>query len=130
MTLVEVALGLAILATLLATVLVARARHVEQLATAQRKLAAVRAADALLAEWFTADVDKFPRDSSGKFAGDGALAWHTRVVPNASLADDAYEAEVVRVDVLDDRAVSREDAAPLASVEVVLPRPKPGEAGR
>src|SRR5436190_9188313 len=76
MTLVEVVAGLALLGTLLAAVLVVRARYAHQSAAAERRLQAVAAADALLSAWHR-DPPSLPRSGSGHVEGDAQLAWRT-----------------------------------------------------
>jgi hypothetical protein len=64
MTLIEVAAGLAILGTLMASLLVARSRYLRQWATAGRKQEAVIAADALLSAWWN-QIETLPRHGTG-----------------------------------------------------------------
>ena len=108
--------GLALLSTLLVAVLTTKARVTRQWADAQRRLDATAAADRLLATWWQ-DVERFPRQSSGRVPGDPRLMWRTRTVRNGPV--DALGASVVRLEVTDER-----DAV-LASVEVVLSNDPP-----
>src|SRR5688500_6139833 len=85
MTLVEVVGGLALLGTLLVAVLLARGRYIRQAAIADRRLQAVAAADALLAQWHQ-DPRSLPRAASGDVPGDGQFTWRTRTVSNGSVA--------------------------------------------
>ena len=116
LTLVEVVAGLALLSTLLVAVLTTKARVTRQWADAQRRLDAAAAADRLLATWWQ-DVERFPRQSSGRVSDDSPLTWRTRTVRNGPI--DALGASVVRLEVTDDR-----DAV-LATVEVVLSNDPP-----
>jgi prepilin-type N-terminal cleavage/methylation domain-containing protein len=116
LTLVEVVAGLALLSTLLVAVLTTKARVTRQWSHAQRKLQAVAAADRLLGEWWPRR-DEFPRQASGRVAGDSGLRWRTEPVANPPL--NALRTSVVRLDILDERATRPADEV-LASVEVVL----------
>src|SRR4051812_50208316 len=85
LTLVEVVAGLARLSTLLVAVLTTKARVTRQWSHAQRKLQAVATADRLLAEWWPRR-DEFPRQSSGRVAGDSGMRWRTTPVANQTLS--------------------------------------------
>src|SRR5690348_1878673 len=101
MTLVEVLAGLALLASLLVGLLVARAGYLRQSAIADRRLRAVAAADALLTRWHL-DPMTLVRSGSGTTDND-AFAWRTSPVNNAAV--DAMKANVVRLEVLDARGI-------------------------
>jgi prepilin-type N-terminal cleavage/methylation domain-containing protein len=116
LTLVEVVAGLALLSTLLVAVLTTKARVTRQWSHAQRKLQAVAAADRLLAEWWPRR-DVFPRQSSGRVAGDSGLHWQTTPVGNSAL--NGMRTSVIRLDIVEGRA-SRPADEVLASVEVIL----------
>jgi hypothetical protein len=116
LTLVEVVAGLALLSTLLVAVLTTKARVTRQWANAQRRLDATAAADRLLATWWQ-DVERFPRQSSGRVAGDGQLRWRTRPVRNDSV--ESLGASVVRLE------VTGGSDEMLAAVEVVLSNDPP-----
>jgi type II secretory pathway pseudopilin PulG len=122
MTLIEVVGGLALLGTLLVAVLLAKAKFTRQVATADRKLQAVAAADELLTAW-RQDANALPRDGAGPVAGDRQFSWRTRTVANPEIA--ALGAQTVRLEVLDDRAAG----AVLATVEVVVEPPAPAGGG-
>jgi hypothetical protein len=117
-TLVEAVAGLALLATLLAGLLLAKGRYTRQAALAERRLQAVAAADALLARWWR-EPARFPRVASGA-VDDQDFSWRTRVVENRPLEELA--AQVVRLEVLEDRPGPRAGGV-LASVDVVLNEP-------
>lgn len=108
--------GLALLSTLLVAVLTTKARVTRQWADAQRRLDAAAAADRLLATWWQ-DVERFPRNSSGRVAGDGRMVWRTRQVRNDAV--ESLGASVVRLEVSD------ESRGVLAAVEVVLSNDPP-----
>src|SRR5215212_1472456 len=85
-TLIEVVAGLVILATVLASVTIARGRMLRQWADADRKLAATRAADAMIAQW-VADSDlAAPVAARGAVAGVEDCTWRTQLRrdPNAA----------------------------------------------
>src|SRR4051794_41700165 len=85
-TLIEVVAGLVILATVLASVTIARGRMLRQWAEADRKLAATRAADAMIAQW-VADSDlAAPVASRGAVAGVEDCAWRTQIRRDANAA--------------------------------------------
>jgi hypothetical protein len=105
-----------LLATLLVAVLSTKARVTRQWAHAQRKLAAVAAADKLLTSWW-ANPAAFPRRSSGTMPGDAGLSWRTTPVTNETVRP--LGASVVRLEIVDGRQPSTASAV-LASVEVVL----------
>jgi hypothetical protein len=121
MTLIEVVGGLALMATLLVAILLAKGRYTHQTAIAARRIRAVAAADALMTQWHQ-DIAKLPRSSTGIFPGDDGFSWRTRVVPNAAIRE--FEAEVIRLEILDNRIEARANPV-LTSVEfIVEPRPE------
>ncbi len=117
MTLVEVVLGLVLLATLLVAVLLTRARLVRQTVAAQRRAAAVAAADELLSRWW-GDKKNFPVDGEGAVQDRPELAWRTRVA-----ADETARSLGGRVVALEisDRGGGDEMQGTILKVEVLLP---------
>jgi hypothetical protein len=118
MTLMEVMAGLVILATVLAFVVTARARYLHQAADADARQVAVKAADALLSNWWQ-DPASVPQNGSGKI--DEQLRWETHA--RSVGPRDELEVDVVRLEVFRSGEVGP-DAKPLVSVEVVTPGPK------
>jgi type II secretory pathway pseudopilin PulG len=116
-TLIEVLGGLALLSSLLVAILFAQAGYTRQSAIAERRTRAVSAADELLQGWWR-QPERFPVSTSGVIAGSSGLSWKTRLVSTTGLQN--LEAQVVRLDIIDERGTSR-DAPPLVSVDVVLP---------
>ena len=129
--------GLVVLSTLLAAVTVARGRFLRQWSQADRRLAAIHAADALLAHWLQTPTTPFPVPDSGAFDSAPGFAWRTSRV--FSPAADDLDADVVRLEVFDAprpggsaavftldflrRRVSRQQPAkPAAPSRVFLPR--------
>src|SRR3954467_14361499 len=86
MTLLEVVAGLALLASLLGALLMAKVRYARQSAAADRRIQAVAAADALLAAWHQ-EPRSTPRDGSGVVPGDAQFAWRTQTVTNPGIED-------------------------------------------
>jgi hypothetical protein len=111
MTLVEVIGGLALLATLLVAMLLAKGRYTHQAALADRRLAAVNAADALLTSWYQ-DPAALVRNGAGIIADNTELSWRTRVIDNAPIKQ--LGAQVVRLEIVDSHQ------SPITSVEFVV----------
>jgi hypothetical protein len=126
LTLVEVLAGLAILGGLLVAVVMTEARCNHQSALANQRLAACRAADCLLEEWWN-NPDKFPRNAQGGVKGEEGLTWKTRVLDNKPARE--MEGEVVHVEFFQDKSPSPD--APVVMVDVVLPvQPEEGATSR
>ena len=122
LTLIEVVAAVAILGTILVGVVLAKSRHTHQLALAERKMAAVRAADELIAGWWTGSG--VPIGGSGMVEGYEALFWQTRVVPNEAVGK--LGASVLRVELFESGAseAARGNADDtLVTVDLVLPAP-------
>ena len=117
-TLVEVVAGLALLASLLVAVLLARSRYVRQATAADQRLRAVEVADQLLSAWH--------RDPRGIKTGTGLVSDPAFVLRTSAVADPAVEelgARVFRLDVL-----AQDDGRVLVSVDFVAdaePAPQP-----
>jgi len=124
LTLLEVVAAIAILGTILVGIVLARSRHVRQLARSERQGDAVRATDEQLARWWTRP-EGVPVDASGAIETDGSLTWQTHVVPSEPL--EQLGARVVRVEVrptaTDPSSPTGADAEPLVTVDLVLPDP-------
>lgn len=121
MTLIEVVASLALLASLLVGLLLAKARYTRQSALADRRIEAVRAVDRLLAAWW-AEPARFPRRGTGPIDGAADLSWRTSLVANPTLNE--LGAQVVRLEVIDDRPGAPPPEGVLATVEVVLRDPR------
>jgi hypothetical protein len=105
-----------ILGTLLVSIAAARGRFLRQWAVADRRLAAVRAADALLADWMAGAPQNIPMHSQGTFPGLPNCSWTTHVIPGGRAAD--LQAIVVRFEVFDRAAGAAGD--PLFNVDFLL----------
>src|SRR5688572_15241286 len=79
MTLIEVLAGVALLGSLLVGVVLARGRYIRQWTTAQHRLEAVQAADALLNQWWASE-DSVPRSGMGSCGERRSLRWQTRLI--------------------------------------------------
>ena len=127
MTLIEILAGLVILGTLLVSVAVARGRFLRQIAEADRRLAAIRAADALLATWMSGPAQNVPVNKQGLLDPARNLTWQTRAIPDPNAS--RLGAIVVRLEVFDQStSVSDRTSSALFTVEFLLhdfrtPRP-------
>lgn len=108
MTLVEVVAGLALLGTLLVSLLLTKSALAKQRAVADQKLAAVAACDQVLAEHRTSGRP-LPRQGGGVMSG---YRWRSEIVRRQQVQD-------VSVDVMRVWVMSEQSDKPLADVEVV-----------
>ena len=113
-TLVEAALGAALLGSLLVTILIGAARLQRQAARAERRIDALRVADRLLEGWW-ADPETFPHRSSGRH--QDAWTWRTDVRPYE--AARALGGEII---VLEVYPAGADGGDPAARVEIFLPK--------
>ncbi len=121
LTLVEVVAGLALMATLLVSVLVIKARLTHSMAAAEARSRAVTAANAMLTDWWATPAT-FPVGRSGVVPGYPGLNWQTRVVPNP--AAERLVSRIVRLDIAAAEPTTPTPAA-LTSVDVLLPLEPP-----
>jgi hypothetical protein len=115
-----------LLGTILSSALVARGRFQRQLRDADDKIAAVRAADALVSRWIALPAGTVPVPGEGAVSHASELTWRTNWV------SDPYAqrlgARKARLDVFNDRAAAQ---PPLVSIEFLLQRPpRPAPATR
>jgi type II secretory pathway pseudopilin PulG len=108
MTLVEVVAGLALLGTLLVSLLLTKSALAKQRAVAEQKLAAVAACDRVLAEHRVAGR-LLPRSGGGMSHG---YRWRSEVIRRQQVQD-------VTLDVMRVWVTSERDDKPLAEVEIV-----------
>jgi len=111
LTLVEVIVGLVLMATLLASSLLAFGAHRRQRRTADNKLVAVAMADDLLNQLINTR-EGIPPSAQGALAGRPNWYWQTRVVGVTQPA--GVQLQVVRLQIF-----SAETTQSLATVEVV-----------
>lgn len=124
LTLIEVIAAIVILGTILVGVVLARARHTRQIRLSQRKAQAVRAADALLTEWWTRP-EGIPVDQSGLAGPDDAFQWQTRLRGNREV--EQIGGQVLQLVLRDaDPGSASASEGPLVRVELVLPGQRPG----
>ena len=107
---------MALLGTLLVSLLVDTARMTAQRGRAERRLEACRAVDALLESWWPKRGD-LPRSGAGYVPGHPDWTWRTSLVPNEEAKNLA--AEVVAVEVFVPGAPDQE---PAARVEILMPQ--------
>ena len=100
-TLIEVLAGLVVLGVLVTSVTLARARMARQWAEAERRLAAARALDAMVAGWFDGPGEAIPTAGAGELAGAAGCTWRTTLYSDAAARE--LGAGVVRVEVMDGR---------------------------
>lgn len=120
MTLIEALAGLVMLGSLLTVVTIARSRANQQYARAQQRLAASRAADSLLAEWFSSPAPTVPLNAHGTLPQAPHLRWRTTSRSNAGAT--AMRALITRLEVFDPASRS---GAPVLSLELLVPAPAP-----
>lgn len=85
-TLIEVVAAIALLASLLVSILATHNRLARQTREAQERLVAVEAADRLLAEWTSTDPMKIPA-AEGEIRGKTSLRWTLTGRTDPSLED-------------------------------------------
>ena len=128
LTLIEVVAAIAILGSVLVGIVLAKSRHTRQLALAERKQQAVRAADRLITRWWTREQG-IPVGEQGVLKSDKSLHWHTREMPNRRL--NHLDARVVRVS-LHVADPARSQLPPkdhqLITVDLVLPTSRSGQS--
>lgn len=115
-TLLEVVVGLVLMASVLVSSMLAFTAHQRQLRYAEAKLEAVLVADALL-ESFTSSRDGIPPAASGPVNGRAGWYWRTQVVGVTAPADISLQ--VIRLQVLG--PVREGSSRVLASLDVVRP---------
>jgi type II secretion system protein I len=116
-TLLEVVLGLMLLATVLVTSLVALGRQRHVLRRAQDRQLAISLADSLLANWRQTPAG-LPLRAAAPIAQQVGWWWKTEVVANRTLFGRTYP--VVRLQIVE-RAATGASEVVLVSVEVLEP---------
>ena len=116
-TLVEVMAGLALLGTLLVSMVLARGRLLEQKIQATRTLDAAAVAERVLAEWWQ-DPAAIPVGESGEIEGEGLL-WRTE--RRGDVEAKKSGAQVVRLELRRKEAGATQ---PLLQLEFALPLPE------
>jgi prepilin-type N-terminal cleavage/methylation domain-containing protein len=128
LTLIEVVAAIAILGSILVGIMLATSRHSRQLALAERKKEAVRAADKLITRWRT-QQDGVPINQEGRVKFNDSLRWRTRRVNNETI--EKLSGRVVRLSLHmanpQETALDPKDYK-LMTVDLVLPAKKKGES--
>ena len=114
LSLVEVVVGLTLMATLLVSTLVAYSGHRRQLRRAEQKRVAVTVADRLLVE-MSGTLNGIPLSSQGYIAGHPTWFWRTS--PIGIVAPMQIPMTVVRLQIVE--SVGAGSTTVLASVDVV-----------
>lgn len=115
LTIVEVIAGLALLSTLLVSILVTYRAHAAQVRGAQDRLAAIEAADDLLTEWSAAGVvPAVGREE--RLPGDDGWAW--RIVAGQGDLIRELGIKTVRLEIF--RLTADDPTEALASVELLV----------
>ncbi len=117
LTLIEVIAGLALMGSLVVSLLWARSRFDRGWSDADRRLRAVAAADVLLTAWSERPAEEFPRTAAGTVTDGPTLRWQTHLLANQAVAQ--LGGKVVRLEITDDRA------GVLLAVDVVVPAEAP-----
>lgn len=122
LTLVEVVAGIALLSTLLVLTLASFRAHTAQVRGTKARMAAIRAADELLSEWFSgAGVP--PAGQGGEVTGHPGWTWRT--VPVASTKNPQLSGTlIVKLEILGDRNTPGDSV--LSAVELLVSAPTEG----
>ena len=123
MTLIEVVVGIALLAMLLALILASFRSHAAQIRSAKRRMEAIRQADELLSAW-TSSGQIPPVGDRGDIPG--ASGWTWRIV-RATESQELFRlgATSVRLEIVASR--EKVEEFPLAVVELLVPRERTSE---
>ncbi len=117
-TLIEVVTGLALMGTLLVAILLAHGRHGRQIRSAQHRLAAIDAADRMLADWVRTPYTTFKR-RRGTVPGNEGFTWQIgfRESPDTR----SMGLRIMRLEIHDNNAQAK--GSPLATVDLLVPSP-------
>lgn len=120
LTLVEVIFSLALVGTLMVTLLIAHRRHTDQLALAEKQLVAIDALDQMMLAFYNDGNAQVPtkvrfEQATGEVPGKPKLRWR-RFVRNEGTAGGRI-AEILRVEVYNSDFL---DGKTLADVELIV----------
>ena len=115
LTLIEAALGAALLGTLLTAVVMTNARMTAQTRSAVLRLEACRIAEGLLQSWYSQEAG-VPRDGMGDVTDHPGWRWRTRIAENETAA--AVRAEAIQLQVFAPGV--KEDGSPVVEVELLV----------
>ena len=113
-TLLEVVVGIVLLASLVSGVVVAMGAHHRKIRFARQKASAVHLTDELLSRWDQSQ-DGIPLSQVGNLVADGSMVWRTDVVQRRELC--GVPVHVVRLNVF---GKSSERITVLCSVDLVV----------
>lgn len=116
-TLTEVVVSLALLGTLLVSLVVAHGRQTRQIREAQRRLQAADLVDAFLSDRFRDDVRWQGGASEGRL--DETFRW--RLVEKKDRAAARLKSVVMRLEVLSDLPRTASNERPVLAVELLVP---------
>ena len=121
LTLVEVVVSLALLATLAVGILIAYGSHQRQMRAAQRQLEAQQIADELLAGWYDS-ANVIPRDQFGAVSGrEDSWWWRTTTVRQQRMGNSRFL--IVRLDLM--RLIQADRPGPVVlSIELLVHSPQ------
>jgi prepilin-type N-terminal cleavage/methylation domain-containing protein len=121
LTLVEVVVSLALLATLAVAILIAYGSHQRQMRAAQLQLEAQQIADELLAGWYDS-ANPIPRDRFGAVSGrEDSWWWRTTTVRQQLMGNARFL--IVRLDLM--RLIQVDRPGPVvSSVELLVHSPQ------
>ena len=116
MTLVETAVGAALLGTLLTAIVIANSRLTTQTRFAQEKLEACRIAEEILESWQYGEEALF-RDEAGEVAEHAGWRWHRRVSDNEAALEAGAHMVTLRL-----FAPGMDYESPAVEVEILVPK--------
>ncbi len=114
LTLVEVIASLALLSTVLVTVLLSWSRNTAQLSTAHKQTRALELLDQQIAEWY-GSADGIPLNEQGVFEADSTFAWRTKLI-SAKSSNPDWKVATVQIAV----ATRLKPSRVLARVELLV----------
>ncbi|QDU44559.1 hypothetical protein Mal52_30430 [Symmachiella dynata] len=120
LTLIEVVAGIALLSTLLVTILMSYRAHAGQVRAAKQRLRAIEFADQQMAAWMSAR--RVPGLGKWGESTDGQFTW--RIMRGETTAETPYGLQVARLEV--QAAPRSKGSTVLASVEFLTPQPRRG----
>lgn len=120
LSLIEVVVGMAILAMFLTAIFLSQARLTKQSAIACKKADAICAVNELLATW-AMDWQTLPTDDNGTIAGHEHLQWTTRLTDTSELEKLGLQ----KVELIVTDSTLAENTEPLLQMELAVMLPPP-----
>jgi type II secretory pathway pseudopilin PulG len=118
--LIEVVIGMAILAMFLTAIFLSQARLTKQSVIARKKADAIMAVNELLATW-AMDWQTLPTDDNGTFEGREQLQWATRLMDTPELEKLGFQ----KVELTVTDSTLAENTDPLLQMELAVMLPPP-----